>query len=354
MEDTVKGRTLRKIGENLARFADIRETAKEPKDRIVVQANGSEVKLVAGSMGGTLIASVHATSESGRTVVPSRFLLQALKNADLKGDYRFVNLNKGFEIGCALERIDKPEVEHFLRVDKKLPVILLPPALDASKQGSIPLEADRLEEMGNILNATADWFDKPVNVLGQIYTNDGTIRFAAQNNIRFASINVKGDYGIFGRIEGDFLEAARGIGDSIMHLWTDGKVTIENDTFRAVGRYEYLSSRGPVNIDGLPENIQYKAVVDRTKFVKSIREQAKLDKRGRFALQYNDNVLNVVSFDAAKHGWFAKAENMLAVLTATKAKQVGIGLRTGSRQPINIRIPEWTIEIAPVVLEPAK
>lgn len=354
MEDTVKGRHLRKIGENLARFADVRETAKEPKDRIVVQANGSEVKLIAGSMGGTLIAVVHSTSETGRAVVPARFLLQALKNANTKGDYRFVNLNRGFEVGCALERIDFPEVEHFLRVDKKLPVIMLPPALDAQEQGSIPLEADRLVEMGNILNATADWFYKPVNVLGRIYTKDDTVRFASTNNIRFASINVKGNYDIFGRIDGEFLESARGIGDSTIRLWTDGKVTLENDMFRAVGAYEYLSSKGPVSVDGYPERIQYKAVVDRTKFVKSIREHAKLDKHGRFALQYTDNVLNVTSFDAAKHGWFAKAENMLAVLTATKAKQVGIGLRTGSKQPINIRIPEWTIEIAPVALEPEK
>src|SRR5687768_11609354 len=102
MKSTIRGSDLKKIAESLGRFADVRVTAKEPRDRIVVQADGSVIKLIAGFTSGTLIAIVHATEQKFRCIIPARNLLQALKDTSARQEYRLVDLKIGFEIGCTL------------------------------------------------------------------------------------------------------------------------------------------------------------------------------------------------------------------------------------------------------------
>src|SRR5574338_60779 len=118
MADTVKGSTLRKIGESLARFADVRETAKEPQDRIIVQANGMEIKFIAASTWGTLVATAHVTDQEFRAIIPARPFLQALKSTNAKQEYRVRDLNRGFEVGCTLVGDKQTD---FLRLSKSLP-----------------------------------------------------------------------------------------------------------------------------------------------------------------------------------------------------------------------------------------
>lgn len=346
MAPTVSGKELRKIGESLGRFADTRATAKEPRDRVVVQAAAGTVKVVAGAPFGTIIATVHATTQQWRAVISARELLTTLKTVSTKGQYSFEDLNKGWEIGCSLGGAD------FLRLDKKLPKFILPPGPQEYSQGYVDLPGDTLEDMGNILTSVGDEiYGSPINVAGRIHTQDDTIQFSATNNVRYASIIVKGNYDLFGTLKGDFLEAARAIGGARMEFWTNELVTLENDSYRVVAPYKSLTTFGPLQFKpGARKPIEFRAVVDRTKFVKNLREQAKLDKDGRVNVYYADNALEIRPFEGAKAGWYARAENLLKVLTATKAKQVGIGLRIGFGQPINVRIPEWTIEIAPVEL----
>lgn len=343
---TISGKSLKKIGESLGRFADTRVTAKEPQDRVVVQAAAGTVKVVAGAYFGTIIATVHATTQQFRAVISARELLTCIKSLKTKSEYSFEDLNKGWEIGCSLDGTD------FLRLDKKLPAYILPPGPQEHSQGYVDIPGDTLETMGNMLAATGDdLHGSPVNVAGRIYTQDDGVQFNSTNGIRFSAIILKGKYDLFGHFKGEFLEAARAIGDARIEFWTGELVTLENDTYKVVAPYASLQRFGPLEFKpGARKPIDYRLVVDRTKFVKSIREQAKLDNHTRFVVYYADNALTVHPFEGAKAGWYAKGENILKVLTATKEKQVGIGLRTGYGQPINVRIPEWTIEIAPVEL----
>lgn len=346
MAPTTSGKNLRKIGESLGRFADSRATAKEPRDRVVVQAAAGTVKVVAGASYGTIIATVHASEQQWRAVISARELLECLKSLKTKSEYSFEDLNKGWEIGCSLGGTD------FLRLDKKLPKFLLPPGPAEHSQGYIDIPGDTLELMGNMLTATGDdIYGSPINVAGRIYTGDKTVQFNSTNSIRFSSVILPGNYDLFGFFKGTMLEAARAIGDARMEFWTNDLLTLENESYRVVAPYSSLSRYGPLAFKpGARKPIDFRAVVDRTKFVKTLVEHAKLDKDGRVAVYYADNALTVAPFEGAKAGWYARAENLLKVLRATKAKQVGIGLRTGFGQPINVRIPEWTIEIAPVEL----
>jgi hypothetical protein len=76
---------LRAIGDALGRFANIRETAKEPEDRILILDDGEVTKFVAGS---TVRAIVHLgpTFGGGRALVSARLLLGAVKALRGKGE----------------------------------------------------------------------------------------------------------------------------------------------------------------------------------------------------------------------------------------------------------------------------
>ena len=77
----------REYGDNLARFASIREKSDSPMDRIVVQNKDGIQKVVAGDYTRTLIVNVGPTNQpNGRAVVASRLFLGTLKTLKGKGD----------------------------------------------------------------------------------------------------------------------------------------------------------------------------------------------------------------------------------------------------------------------------
>jgi DNA polymerase III sliding clamp (beta) subunit (PCNA family) len=77
----------REVGENLGRFASIREKADSPMDRIVIQNRNGIQKVVAGDFRKTIIATIGATNQPDlRAVVSSRLLLSTLKTLKGKGN----------------------------------------------------------------------------------------------------------------------------------------------------------------------------------------------------------------------------------------------------------------------------
>jgi hypothetical protein len=98
---------LRDIGENLARFASIREKAESPMDRILIQANAGELKMVAGNFQSTIIATVGPTDQTGKAVVSARTLLGAIKTLKAKGEADLIIRDDGAVIktgfGSAIE-----------------------------------------------------------------------------------------------------------------------------------------------------------------------------------------------------------------------------------------------------------
>jgi hypothetical protein len=354
----IKGSHLRKIAENLKRFADIRESAKPPRNLVVVQAAAGTVKVVAGAYYGTMIATVHATTEEWRAVVSARDLLRIMESVPTKSKVRFAKLSEDWSIGCSIV-VEEQDQYDVLRVQKELPRFMLAPSILAESQGHVNFKSEQLKELGNLLSACANWRKGDgftwFTFAGKIYTRKDEVKFASTDGTKWASIQLPGTYELFGSMMGEFIDAVRAIGDAKMEWWTEPYVTVQNEVFKCVGNYRMLETAHPMDFThGALQNIDYKAVENRTVLAKKIREVAKLDKHTRFALQYEDGAIKVLPFEDAKHGWFAKAENVLKVLTAISAKQIGIGLRTGRGQPINVRIPEWTIELAPVELQPSK
>lgn len=86
----------REYGENLNRFASIREKADSPMDRIVIQNSSGIQKVVAGDYGKTLVVTVGPTGQpDGKAVVGSRLFLGTLKTLKGKGDAEVIVTDKG-------------------------------------------------------------------------------------------------------------------------------------------------------------------------------------------------------------------------------------------------------------------
>ena len=340
---------LKKIGENVGRFASVREGAKEPQDRIVIQANGETVKVVAGASFGTLIATAHASEQMFRATIPAREFLTTIKGLPAKTRVLLRDLNQGFAIGCSLVDEDTGEVNaDFLRLTKSLPDYILPPTITAESQGKVQIDAENLEQMAKVFGAVTDGMPK-VGVYGRILTEKATAVFTGWNGYQWAaSPEMEATYEICGSINAEWVEALRGVGDCVMEFWTDNKVTVQNDTYRSVGPYIPLDLVPARTKEPLPEP-EHRAVVDRLGFKKDIQSQQKFDNYGRVVLVLEHNGLIVKPYDETSKGWRATGDKIVKVLNALSTKQVGIGLRTPDL-PINVRVPEWRIEIAPVVL----
>lgn len=341
---------LKKIGENVGRFASVRETAKEPQDRIVIQANGETVKVVAGASYGTLIATAHATEQTFRGTISAREFLTTIKGLPAKREVMLTDLDQGFAIGCSLVDTHTGEVyADFLRLTRALPKYLLPPDLTAQSQGTVTVDGATLEQMAKVFSAVTDEYMPDVGVWGKIQTLEDTAMFTGWNGYHWASSSkMPATYDIFGSINGEWVSALRGIGDCQFEFWTDDKVTAVNDTYRAVGPYKALHGVPAGPVQEFPDPV-VTTVVDRLGFKKDIQDIQKFDKHGRVMLQFENNVLKIRAFDETSQGWRATGEKLIKVLNALSTKQVGIGLRTPNL-PINVRVPEWRIEIAPVVL----
>lgn len=82
------------IASTLRRFADVRETAKEPRDRIIVQVAKGSLKFIAGDDYSTVVADAAPCEGKGRVVVSARMLLTAADALRGRGNVT-VDVEKG-------------------------------------------------------------------------------------------------------------------------------------------------------------------------------------------------------------------------------------------------------------------
>lgn len=85
--------------DTLSRFADIRETAKEPRDRVVMQVGGGRMKFIAGTEDTTVVVDAGPAEGKAKAVVKARLLLHAAKAVRGRGSVR-IEVNRA---GALLE-----------------------------------------------------------------------------------------------------------------------------------------------------------------------------------------------------------------------------------------------------------
>lgn len=150
----------REIGENLGRFASIREKAESPSDRILIQADKGQLKLIAGDFTKTLVVSVGETAQQGKALVPARILLQAIKTLKSKGEAELLITPTGATIRTGFgSEIEMADMQSHFRV-------LRPTPYDGSGY-SVTFPAGFLPEAGKYLKAAIGEFAPWDQVLGK-------------------------------------------------------------------------------------------------------------------------------------------------------------------------------------------
>lgn len=348
----MKVKEWKQIADVLGRFALVRETAKFPQDRLLIQAANGVVKIVAIAPHGTMVATAHDTTEDFRKVIRSRDFLQYVKGLPAKGqELTITEAGDNWENGVRLGTM------FFEHIGHELPEKFYAPNPIAQDGGHVSLTSDELDELARLVDGIADSREDArfVQFAGEITTGDSSrIRVNCWDTYKWAQREYAGNYAVFGCTSAAFVSALRGIGDCRIEFDPAGsQVSVQGGRFRAYGEYQFLTYRVPVERIGV-ENPSTTTVTDRSALIKSIREQTKFDTYGRIWLQYDNNVLRVVPFEKGKHGWGCDGKKLLSILTSISAKKIGFGLRTGRSQPIQMRIPNWEIELAPVVLSKKK
>lgn len=109
----------RKHGDNLNRFASIREKADSPMDRIVITVKNGIQKVIAGDFGKTLIATIGPVEQAdGTAVVSSRLFLGTLKSLKGKGSAQVLVTEKGATVRTSFG--SEIEMENYLDPFKML------------------------------------------------------------------------------------------------------------------------------------------------------------------------------------------------------------------------------------------
>lgn len=348
----MKVKEIKQIAEVLGRFAQVRETAKFPQDRLLIQAANGVIKIVAIAPYGTMVATAHDTSENFRKVINARDFLQHVKSLPAKGqDVTITEADDNWENGIRLG------TKFFEHIGHELPERFYAPNPDAQNGGYVSLSSDEIDELSRLVDGISDKTEVAsfVQFAGEITTGDSSrIRVNCWDSYKWATREYAGNYAVFGCVEAEFISALRGIGDCRIEFDPAGsQVGVQAGRFRAFGEYKFLTYRVPVERVNV-ETPSTTTVTDRSALIKSVREQTKFDTYGRIWLQYDNNVLHVKPFDKGKHGWGCDGKKLLSILTSISAKKIGFGLRTGRSQPIQMRIPNWEIELAPVVLSKKK
>ena len=155
----------REYGDNLNRFASIREKADSPMDRIVIQNRSGSQRVIAGDYGKTLIVTVGAIEQpDGDAVVSSRLFLGTLRTLKGKGSAEL----RVTEAGASLRTSFGSEIE---MENLTTPFKMLEPKPYSSDGWTARFPAGFLPAAAKYLAITADF--APFNqVLAECDGND--------------------------------------------------------------------------------------------------------------------------------------------------------------------------------------
>lgn len=218
--------TWREYGENLGRFASVREKAERPMDRIVVQVKGGVMKMVAGDHGKTIVITIGQSFQpNGRAVVSARLLLTTLKSLKGKGDADIRLTPGGATIRTSFgSEITLDNIEGFFQ--------FLVPLPNTGEGRSVILPTDFLVDASKYLSYYAD--HQPFNQV-LMEADNGQAYFRCTDDHIMASV---GPVPVHGRFNVHFPEhvfpALRGLsGNATLYLPERARTQVTQAQFSA-------------------------------------------------------------------------------------------------------------------------
>lgn len=337
----MKASALKKIADNLGRFASVREAAPYPTDRILVQSLNGELKLIAIAPHGTIVAYVGDSETDYRAIINARDFLQLCKNIPAKADLTIKHIKDNWHNGITIND------EYLERIDTAVPADAIMPKIEPQDGGHVIIPDSN--ELGKMADALSAKWSKGVQFGGAIVTgNEASIKTAIWDNYKYGQRRYAGNYEVFGWVAAEYIAAARGVGPYRIDFDpANSLAVIRSEGYVCYGRYNFLDLSVPLS-EAAVSKPNHHTVVDRSAFIKQLREHVKLDEHERVVLQLDSGTLRVLPYEEDTQMWGASGRFLIQLLSGTSTSRIGFGLREPGG-PISLKVDQWQIELAPVV-----
>lgn len=337
--------------ETLARFASVRENAKEPADRILIQSYGGSLKLIAGTDTKTVIVDCGPSEDIFRALVSARVFLSAGKALKGKGQ---VTIEKAPD-GVILRVTTGGEV--------RLPnVASMPPAYERpvligargeAAAGLLPSAVKRVTAVAD----KSGWLEQVVFSVGEGL--DVSVR--AMDSHMYVE---HPDFGLDGAEElpvpVDFVESLRGF-EGACDIILSNRLTVVCGPYTAVT--QPLSKTPLPRWPATTENSS--VLADRKQLIAMVKGTAPHDEHNRVALTASGSSISCspwgkddtgISLPAKVDGTGGRigvtADYLLKLLNAIPTTKVGLAWEAGATGVIRVfgENDPWRQLLAPVAL----
>lgn len=296
------------MAEMVGRFANVRENAPEPTDRVLIQFDGV-MKFVAGDENSTLILDTGApVDRKGKALVSARLFLQAAKTLRGKGDIRFELDGDG---GAILTTHTGGKVV-LPRYADTLPGWVRPSHEPAN---AIVLEvpAGLWLDLSKVVGVGPDKHYYPWNLV-HFEQHEGQVLLVWTDNYRWVSVplangvNLSG-YKHFGSVPLDFIKSLKAFDGETAFVLQDDRMAVYSGQSMAVSRLTpFLSDRDKTlyehaRQDGLrPVETLAGATVNRKDFIENLKAVASADTHGRVTVKVDQGAVKVYAYGREREG----------------------------------------------------
>lgn len=358
--------------EMLGRFADIRTSAKEPTDRILVQCD-KVLKFVAGDEQSTVIVDTGTPVETkGKALVSARLLLQAAKTLRGKGDLAFELDGKG---GAVLKTNTGGKVV-LPRVSDELPRWVRPsdePANAIVLQTPVGLWLD----LAKVVGIGPDKHYYPWNRV-HFEQYEGQLSLVWTDNYRWVSmtlatgLNLSG-YDYFGNVSVEFIKSLKAFEGATSFVLQSDRMAVYDGGSSAISR---LTPFEGINVKALfdsarqggmrPVDTYAGATVNRKDFIDNLKAVSSADEHGRVTVMVEAGAVKVYGYGRERDGSMtmnaSKTQNRgyvsfkeplaTKLLSGIKDKEIRFLFPSRGMGPVQFKESKWgwTLYLAPIVL----
>lgn len=355
----------------LGRFANIREGAPEPTDRILIQFD-RVLKFVAGDDHSTVIVDTGTpVSSAGKALVSARLLLQAAKTLRGKGDLAMELDGKG---GALLKTHTGGKVV-LPRVSDVLPGWVRPTDAPAN---AIVLEtpAGLWSDLSKVIGVGPDKHYHPWDkVHFEMY--EGTLRIIWTDNYRWVSFPlVQGlalsGFKYMGSVPVEFVKSLKAFDGVTGFTLTEDRMHVSYGQSSAVSRLTWAIEKGERLYERArpdmvrPQGMLVGANVNRKDFIDNLKAVSSADAHGRATVMVSPGEVKVYGFGHERDGSMTmNASNTQGrgyisfneayatkLLSGLKDKEIRLLFPEKGMGPVQFKETKWELQLllAPIAL----
>ena len=354
----------------LGRFANIREGAPEPTDRILVQFD-RVLKFVAGDDMSTVIVDTgKPVDAAGKALVSSRLLLQAAKTIRGKGDVAFELDGKG---GAVLRTNTGGRVV-LPRAGEAIPGWVRP-SVESAHAIALEIPDGFWPDLSKVVGLGPDKLYLPWDLVHFELLN-GNLNLVWTDNYRWVQYELARSVGLapykyMGSVSVEFIKSLKAFAGTTSLVLLADRIEVHNGPSSAVSRLGWLMKHDESlyqksRLNGMrPVDVNAGATANRKDLIDSLKAVASADEHGRVTMMVGPGEVKVYAYHHEGEGSMTltaktqirghvsfKSELATKLLSGLKDKEVTVSFPTRGTGPIQFKESTWgwLMYLAPVAL----